>query len=269
MTIDQASVVALIGLVAGTLGGIAGVGGSVLILPALHIVFSPFLFGASSDPQVHHAYMAAGMTVNVAVSIPAAWRHHRAGAVNTGILSRLILSHLLAIITGVQISNMLTGGALQVCLAVALMLYCFWNLRMLARPRRRTFDGKGRVERSGTPRLVFCGFSTGLLGGLLGLGGGFLLVPLLQLICNLRLKNAIATSSAVLCITAGVGSVLKLATLYQHGQSVMYALSLAACMAPTGVLGGWLGAKWVHKMPVSAVRLVMTGLIMLAATKIL
>ena len=269
MTIDQASTVALIGLIAGTLGGIAGVGGSVLILPALHIVFSPLLFGESPDPQIHHAFMAAGMTVNVAVSIPAAWRHHRQGAVRTSILPRLILSHLLAIVIGVQLSNLLSGGALQILLAVALMLYCFWNLRMLARPRRRNFDGTGRVERASTPRLAACGFSTGLLGGVLGLGGGFLLVPFLQLLCNLRLKHAIATSSAVLCLTAGVGATLKLATLYQHGQSVTHALSLAACMAPTGILGGWLGAKWVHKMPVAAVRLVMTGLILLAATKIL
>jgi hypothetical protein len=269
LTIDQASAVALIGLVAGTLGGIAGIGGAVLILPSLHMIFSPYLFGASPDPQIHHTFMAAAMSANLFVTIPAAIRHHREGAVRVKCLYRLIVFHLVSLVTGVQISNLLSGAFLQVLLAVALILYCFWNLRMLARPRRRGADGKGRVERITTPRLATCGLVTGFVGGVLGLGGGFLLVPLLQLVCNLRLKNAIATSAAVLCVTAGVGAVLKLVTLTQHEQSIALALTLAGCMVPTAMLGGWLGAKWVHRMSVGMVRLVMTALILIAATKLL
>ena len=269
MPLDQASVIAIIGLIAGILGGLAGVGGSVFILPALHIVFSSLVFGEPADQQVHHLYMAAAMTVNVAVSFPAALRHHSEGAVRVPLLRTLVPWTGVATVAGVLLSNMIPGESLRVMLAVFLILYCIWNLRIIFRPNRRKFGGQGRVESATLPRLTVCGGSTGLIGGLLGLGGGFLLVPLLQLVCNIRLKNAIATSSAVLCITSAIGAVLKLATLSQHHESVREALLYAALMAPTGIIGALLGARWLHHMPVTAVRVVMTLLILAAATRLI
>jgi uncharacterized protein len=176
--------------------------------------------------------MAAAMTVNVAVSLPAALRHHREGAVRVPLLRMLVPWTSVATIAGVLLSNMLPGESLRVMLAVFLILYCVWNFRIIFRPNRRKFGGQGRVERATPARLTACGGATGLIGGLLGLGGGFLLVPLLQLVCNIRLKNAIATSSAVLCITAAIGAVIKLATLSQHHQSLPEALLYAVLMAP-------------------------------------
>src|SRR5207244_3822304 len=169
-----------------------------------------------------------GMIVNVAVSIPAAASHHRAGAVRTGVLPVLLPTNAVAVLAGVFLSNLFAGESLRLILAVFLIFYCVWNLRIIARPRRRKFSGEGRLEQVTPGRLAFCGVSTGLIGGLLGLGGGFLMVPLLQLLCNMRLKNAIATSSATLCVTAAIGAILKMATLSQHhesvGQASMYAL---------------------------------------------
>ncbi len=269
MPLDQASVIALIGLIAGTLGGLAGVGGSVFILPALHIVFSPLLFGEPADPQIHHMYMAAAMSVNIVVSVPAALGHHRQGAVRVPLLRTLVPVASVAVVCGVSLSNMIPGETLRLMLAVFLVLYCAWNLRIIARPRRRSFGGKGRTENATAARLSICGVATGVVGGLLGLGGGFLLVPLLQLLCNLRLKNAIATSSAVLCVTAAISSAVKIATLNGQGESVRQALLYAALMAPTAIVGALLGAKWLHRMPVTAVRLVMTLLILAAASRLL
>ena len=263
------SAIAFIGLIAGTLGGLAGVGGSVFILPALHIVFGPGLFGKPEDAEIHHLYMAAAMTVNVAVSLPAAFRHHQAGAVRVPLLPTLLPAGAIGTLAGVMISNLFAGESLRLVLAVFLILYCIWNFRMIARPRRRKFSGEGRIENATKSRLVFCGGATGLIGGLLGLGGGFSMVPLLQLICNLRLKNAIATSSAVLCVTAAIGAVLKILTLPQHHQSINMALFYALLMAPTGVIGALLGAKWLHHLPVTGVRMIMTLLILLAATRLL
>src|SRR5262245_53798560 len=168
------AVVALIGLIAGTLGGLAGVGGSVFILPALHIVFGPGIFGEPADPDIHHMYMAAAMTVNVVVSLPAAIQHHRAGAVRIAALPVLLPVTSVAVLLGVAASNLLDGETLRFVLAVFLILYCTWNLRMIARPRRRKFTGEGRIECLTRPRLGLSGAATGLTGGLLGLGGGFI-----------------------------------------------------------------------------------------------
>ena len=269
MPFDEMSVVALIGLIAGTLGGLAGVGGSVFILPALHIVFSDGLFGEPRDPQIHHLYMAAAMTVNVAVSLPASIQHYRAGAIRMPLLPTLLPATAVATIIGVVSSNYIPGEVLRVMLAVFLIFYASWNLSIIARPRRRKFSGEGRVENATTPRLVTCGSVTGGAGGIMGLGGGFLLVPLLQLVCNLRLKNAIATSSAVLCVTAAIGAVIKMATLYQHNESVRDACLYALLMAPTGAIGAVTGARWLYRLPVTGVRMVMALLILLLASRLL
>lgn len=269
MPLDHISAVAFLGLIAGALGGIAGVGGSVIILPGLHLLFSDLVFGEPANPESHHLYMAAAMCVNVCVAIPAAIRHHREGAVRTALLPVLIPCTVAAVVCGVLASNTFTGGTLTLILAVFLIAVCSWNLRFIARPRRRKFGGQGRVEHTTTPRLVACSAATGIVGGLLGLGGGFLLVPLLQILCNLRLKNAIATSSAVLSVTACVSATLKVSTLSSHHVQWTDALTFAACMAPTAVVGSLLGAKWLHVLPVTGVRLVITILILAVATRLL
>src|SRR5262249_2029522 len=153
------------------------------------------------------------------------------------VLPVLIPTNAAAVAVGVLVSNLLHGDSLRFMLAIFLIAYCIWNLRIIARPRRRKFGGQGRVERSTGPRLTACGVVTGVIGGLLGLGGGFLLVPLLQIVCNMRLKNAIATSSAVLCVTAAIGAALKIATLPQHGESIRDAATFALLMTPTGIVG--------------------------------
>lgn len=264
----EATLIALIGFIAGMLGGMAGVGGSVFILPALHIVFSDALFGEPKDPQIHHLYMASAMLVNVAVSIPAALQHHREKAVRTTHLPILIPTASIAVLGGVLLSNLFSGEVLRIILAFFLILYCVWNLRVIARPRRRGASGQGRVETANPARLTVCGTLTGLTGGLLGLGGGFLMVPLLQILCNYRLKNAIATSSAVLVVSAAVGAALKISTLPQHHESIRDAFIYVALMAPTGMIGALIGARLLHRTPVTAVRTIMTFLILAAAAKL-
>lgn len=274
--LDQVCVVALIGLGAGLLGGLAGIGGSLFILPALHIAFGPMLFGEPAGrPEIHHTYMAAAMMVNVAVSLPATLAHHREGAVRVPFLKMMLPAGIVGMLLGVMISNQFGGKALRITLAVFLMAYCVWNLRLIARPRRRKFSGEGRVERGGRLTVAACGFAPGLAGGILGLGGGFLLVPLLQLVCNVRLKNAIATSSAVIVVTALAGSLLKAATLGEHEHEQVFGapwpsvLWLAGLMAPTAMLGGVAGARLLHRIPVVTVRVIITGLIFVSATKLL
>lgn len=249
----------LVGLIAGVLGGLAGIGGSMIMLPALHWVLG------DPRPSVHHLYIAAALTVNIAVALPAAWRHNRSGAVRHDLLKRLIISAIVGITVGVLVSNLAPGDVLRVCLGVFLLCYCVFNIYRVITPM-------GTSDTTGTPvpsaRLLASGAITGLVGGVLGLGGGVVLVPLLQLGCRVRLKEAIATSSAVICISAIVGASLKLFTLHAVGEQVADALSIACVLAPTAIIGGVLGATLTHKLPNHAVRVVVTILLLIAAAKL-
>ncbi len=248
----------VIGLAAGVLGGLAGVGGSMIMLPALHWVFG------EKSPHTHHLYMAAAMTVNVFVSFPAAIRHYRNGIVRRDLLGSLIPATLVSMIIGVFTGNLFDGNVLKIGLAIFLLVYCAFNVWRLMSKKGIDADG----QRTTRVRLLVSASLTGFIGGLLGLGGGVMLVPALQMICRVPLKQAIATSSAVICITSIIGAGAKMASLPSLDQSVSDALLLAAAMAPTAMLGGVVGAQLTHILPTRTVRLLMTLLLLVAAAKL-
>ncbi len=247
-----------LGVIAGLLGGLAGVGGSMVMLPGLHMIFG------DEPASVHHLYMASAMTVNVAVAFPAAIKHHRAKAVRTDLLPVLIGTTLAGIVAGVLVSNQVNGNVLRYLLAAFIFSYCAMNLRRIISGHQEHVAGASPSTR----HLAISGAVTGFVGGLLGLGGGVLLVPMLQILCRLPLRQSIATSSAVICITAVAGAGLKLGTLHEHSQSWAWALLLAALMAPTAIVASLVGAGLTHSLPVKTVRAVITVLLMVVAVRL-
>jgi uncharacterized membrane protein YfcA len=115
-------------------------------------------------------------------------------------------------------------------------------------------------QRTGWLATSVVGGIMGFAAGLLGIGGGVITVPLLQRICNLPLRQCIATSTALMCITAVVGAVRKNLTLSQHVDALGVPLDpwdsliIAACLAPTAVIGGLIGAYLTHKFPLGWLR---------------
>jgi uncharacterized membrane protein YfcA len=95
-----------------------------------------------------------------------------------------------------------------------------------------------------------------------------MLVPALQMICRVPLKQAIATSSAVICISSIIGAGVKLASLPGLDESVRGAMLLAGAMAPTAMLGGVLGAQLTHILPTRTVRILVTILLLVAAARL-
>lgn len=56
------------------------------------------------------------------------------------------------------------------------------------------------------PKIVGFGFIAGFLSGLLGIGGGVIKVPIMSLIFNIPIHNAVSTSTFMIVITSLVGS---------------------------------------------------------------
>ncbi len=115
----------------------------------------------------------------------------------------------------------------------------------------------------------------GFAAGLLGIGGGPIAVPLLQWICHLPLRQAIAASSAVMCLTSLLGAVLKNLSLDQVTEAngnvhhLTESLLLAACLAPTAMVGALVGAGLTHTLPVRLVRLAFILLMVWASAQML
>lgn len=265
-------IVAVVGLFAGILGGMLGVGGSVIMIPGLVLIF-----GQSDTPGMgQHLYQAAAMLANVAVSIPAALRHHRAGAMRPAVLKWMLPGALVAVVVGVAVSNLpIFAGSergvwLGRILAVFLLYVVYINaLKVFTRDQA---GGADAAEELG-PEVVTPGRSAsvgGLMGaiaGLLGIGGGAVAVPLQQTILRLRLRSCIANSSAIICISALLGGVYKVSTLHQHGYDWRIGLFVAAALAPTAWTGGRLGASLTHALPIRQVRIAFILLMLVASWK--
>jgi uncharacterized membrane protein YfcA len=270
--LDAWAIVALIGvgLLAGTLGGLLGVGGSVVMIPAMVM-----LFGQDRSAGLNqHVYQSAAMAVNVAVALPAAWRHRRAGATRADVLGWMLPAALGCIFVGVWLSNRVSDPAWLARLLAAFLIYVIYlNARKLVagRPTTAGVDGASGVRAGLTggqrARAGGVGAAMGTVAGLLGIGGGALAVPMQQVFLRLPLRSCIANSSAVICVTAGFGAAAKLSSL-PAGLSVATALTIAAVLAPTAIVGGLIGASLTHRLPLRTVRVVFIALMAVAAWKL-
>jgi len=260
VTLETGTIAAVagVGLAAGALGGLLGIGGSVVMIPALAIIFG------SGNPESQHLYQAAAMAVNVAVSAPAAAEHLRRGALHKRLFAWVLASAIIAIALGVFASDRMDGVTLRRVFAAFLVYVALVTLLKLI---RRTPEHHEDHQRVTPARGMTVGGVMGFAAGLLGIGGGVLTVPLIQTLCRLPIKSAIAVSSATMCLTATVGATMKLSTLPQHGFTAWSGLAIALLLAPTAVLGGYLGARLTHRLPLTAIRAVFTALLLLAAWK--
>lgn len=265
-------IIAAVGLLAGTLGGMLGVGGSVIMIPALAL-----LFGQDKTPGFNqHLYQAAAMIVNVAVALPAARRHYRSGTMSVAALKFMLPAALLLILVGVWTSNLpifssngeAAGPVLLGRVMAAFLLYVIGlNIYRMIRPaaERATLDDAAAYITK--PRGLTVGSIMGFVAGLLGIGGGAVSVPLQQVLLKLPLRSCIANSSAIICLTAGFGAIFKNATLSQHSLHWQDSLLIAALLSPTALVGGHLGAHLTHVFPVRIVRVIFIALMILAAWK--
>lgn len=248
-----------IGVCAGSLGGLMGIGGSIIMLPAMALLF------VGRDWAGQHLFQAAAMIVNVAIAIPSARQHLRKGAFRVGLFKRVMPATLIAIILGVLVSDMLPGYRLQQILAVFL---AYVSVQMVVKAIRNAPESKPEQEKTTTPRLIAVGGVMGFAAGLLGIGGGVIATPLAAALCRVPIRNGIALSAMTMCVTSPVGATLKVAGAPQHGHAVWEPVVIALCLLPTAILGSHLGAKLTHVLPLRGLRIVFGGVLAVIAVRL-
>jgi len=259
-------ILAAIGILMGFFGGLLGIGGSVVMIPALVLAFG----------ENQHLYQAAAMICNFFVGVSAVTVHKKAAVLTPDILKWLIPSAVLGVIAGVAISNSsIFAGANSYLLArifggfmVYMIIYNCWKLK------------QGRIENEESIFMnssflhsrvltILCGLLTGIFAGLLGLGGGVICVPAQQLFLKMPLKRAISNSAATIASIALIGAAYKNLTLADHGINITESLRIAAVVIPTAILGSFGGAKSMHKLPHNVVRAAFILLAIAACYKLL
>ena len=256
-------ITAAIGLAGGVLGGMLGIGGSIIVIPLLSFVNGP-------NQQL---YQATAMIMNVAVGASATLKHHLRGAIEKTMVMRLLPSALVGILLGVTLSNAIAPLTLQLIFA-AFLVYIGITESISAFRREKPATDRAPDSASGSlARVSSVGGLTGIASGLLGIGGGIVVIPLLKQFCRFDMKQAIPASSATMLVTATVGATYKnimlpdLVSPSGDPLKISDSLIMAAAMIPTAFVGSYYGAELMHRMPMGAIKKAFALLVIAAAVK--
>jgi uncharacterized membrane protein YfcA len=221
MLLAAAALGLLIGLAVGSVGG----GGSVLAVPALVYVLQQDVHEATtaSLAVVTAAALAGGL--GHARESRVCWRH--AGAFTAAALPGVVL--------GTSVGDAASGGALLAGFALIMLAaaYATWRKAEASVPAESSQPAACPPLR--VPRDLFAGASIGFLTGLLGVGGGFLIVPTLAIALAFTMRTAIGTSLAIITATSLMGVFAHLLVGRTFDTGVTGAMAVGAIL---GALGG-------------------------------
>ncbi len=255
------SILALIaGASTGLLLGILGSGGSIVTMPAFI-----YLLGVDPKPAIAMSLGVVGLTAGI-TALQHGWR----GNVNLRIV--LIFGAFGAVGTFV-------GAKIGVVMPETLQLVMFALIMYAAaykmlRPRRvpvvvgRTPDGADLIApvEADAPlhygHIALHGVLVGVLTGIVGVGGGFLIVPALVLLSGLPMKQAVGTSLAIIALKSFAG-------FAGYAGSVPIDLGLMATFSAVAVSAGFVGGLISHKIPEGILKTTFAVFLLLVASYML
>ena len=225
----------VIGIVGGMLSGLVGVGGGIVFVPGLLYVGGWRIQDAVAASLVIIIFSSLSGTIRNARSAdPVNWR-------GAGLLSLAVAPSSLI---GVLISRVSPEVVVKVAFATLLIA--------LAYPTARG-GGEYDSDRKNLPLplVILAGIFVGTLSGLVGVGGGAVMVPLMVLGLGLTTKQAVSTSLAVVMFTGIVGAAGYVATGFREVQDL---LSLPPLIIGS-VIGAPLGVRIRDWLPERLVRI--------------
>ena len=187
MNIDPLLILQLLalGCIGGFLAGLLGIGGGMLLVPALTMIGSSR--GFSADYVVKSA-VATSLATILFTSLSSVRAHHKRGAVRWDVVKLLAPGIVVGSLLGAQIAKLLPTRVLAGVFAVFVAysaLQMFINKK--PKPSRQLPGGAG---------MFGAGGAIGTLSALVGAGGGFISVPFMSW-CNVPIHTAVATSAAL------------------------------------------------------------------------
>ena len=224
--------VGVIGVIGGMLSGLVGVGGGIVFVPGLLFV---------GGWEIQEA-VAASLVIIVFSSLSGTIRNARSNdPVNWPVAGLLSLAVAPSSLIGVLISRISPEVVVEVAFASLLLA--------LAYPTARGGGAYDSDRRIALPLVFLVGIFIGTVSGLVGVGGGVVMVPLMVLGMGLTTKQAVSTSLAVVMFTGIVGAAY-IATGFRDPQQLLGLPPLiigSVIGAPIGVrMRDWLPERVVR-----------------------
>lgn len=180
MTPPDALIAVLVGLVSGVLSGLFGVGGGIVMTPGIQVLLGTRAIVALASP----------LPVIFPTALTGAYTYGKAGQLDIRAALWIVGPGIVGAVGGAALTDLVDTQWLLLATAVLLAYQAVGILRGANRP-----DAGVEPSARGTP-LIFAGIGllAGVVSGLLGIGGGLVMVPLMAGVLHMPLKRALGTS---------------------------------------------------------------------------
>ncbi|MBL7003230.1 MAG: sulfite exporter TauE/SafE family protein [Gammaproteobacteria bacterium] len=251
-----------LGAFVGFFAGLLGIGGGGIIVPVLTSLFLAQQFPFES---VVHLALASSMTSIIFTSISSIRSHHQHAAIIWPIVFKISPGIALGTFSIAYLVAFIPTKPLAIIFAIFM---AFISIQML-------LNKKPKPSRD-IPRpiiLSLVGAFIGAISALVAIGGGSLSVPFMTW-CNVNLKNAIATSSAIGFPIALMGALgywvggTQQSNLPEFSSGFIY-WPAVLLISSVSVLTAPLGVKMAHKLPVLLLKRIFAALLMALSIKML
>ncbi len=222
----------VLALVIGVTLGLLGGGGSILAVPVL-----VYVAGQDAKAAIAMSLLVVGVT-----SAAGAVSHARAGRVQWRTAAIFGTAGMAGAYGGGRLAQFIPGTWLLVAFALMMAATAFAMLRGKDPPTPRGDDGRLPVV-----RIVVDGLIVGVVTGLVGAGGGFLIVPALVLLSGLPMATAVGTSLVIIALKSGAG-------LLGHLASTPIDWMLALAVTAVAVIGSVVAGRFAGRVPEERLR---------------
>lgn len=236
----------LTGLLIGLLSGLLGIGGGLVAVPALLWIFTHQ--GVAYAVTMH---MAIGTSLGgiIFTSLAAVLAFNKQQSIVWPYVVRMLPGIIIGTLVGAAISDHISTHGLKIFFGVFVLIMA---LRMFFTKKDAPAPG-AKPHKVSPFFIVFLGTATGLLAGLLGVGGSVIIIPGL-LYCGLTMRQCSGTSIASILPVALVGTLSMIAVGWHHPNLPPFSTGYVNWPAALGlsipsIFSVRLGAKWGKQLP--------------------
>lgn len=184
-------------LLTGIFLGLLGAGGSSIAVPV-------FMYALGMDAK---QAIASSLPVVGVVALVGAIRHWRAGNLDAPAAMTFAPTAVVGAFSGARAAEFISGSVQIILFALVMMVASVLMFRDSGQDCQAKDLSSARPRFAPVWKVGIVGLGVGILTGLVGVGGGFLIVPALVLLTGLSMKRAIGTSLAVIAVNTMSGFV--------------------------------------------------------------
>lgn len=252
-----------LGVFTGFSAGLLGIGGGLVMVPALTMIFA----AQSGFPagEVLHLALGTSLATILFTSLASLRAHHSHQAVLWKVVAQIAPGILLGTLLGSLFAAQVPTRPLAVFFA---LFVCYVATQMIL-----NLKAKPTRQLPGPAGVFAVGTGIGAISALVAIGGGAFTVPFLTR-CNVRMQQAIGTSAAVGFPIAVGGTLGYIWNGWQHaglpaGSLGFVYLPALLWMVPASMLLAPVGAKLTHSLPIAVLKRIFACMLVALASKML